>query len=163
MTARRSRTWRVACVAATALAAGEAQAADGAGPGTAAFAEHCVACHDVAGTGVVGFAPPLAGPVAARLKAPGGRSYLAQVVVFGITGVFEQNGMRQLGVMPSFAALPDEKLAAALNHVVSLQRTDALPGGFAPIASAEIAAARAAARTPHDLHRAKQALERAAK
>jgi mono/diheme cytochrome c family protein len=138
--------------------AGDALAADGA----KVYAEHCAACHDAAGAGVPGFGPALAGPAAARVKARGGREYMAQVVVNGITGIFEQGGQRQLGVMPSFAALPDADLAAVLNHVLVGFNAGALPPDFKPIADAEIAAARTPPRAPRELHRTKEALERAA-
>ena len=150
-------------IAAAALAAGAAQAADGADPGAAIFAEHCASCHDATGAGIAGFGSPLAGPAAERLKAPGGRAYLAQVVVHGIAGVFELQGQRQFAAMPAAAALTDEQLAAVLNHVLRLQNAQALPPDFTPFTAAEIAAARGVSRTPRDLHRTKSELERAAK
>ena len=162
MTVRRSRACCLAVLSSTAMAVGPLEAAD-ADPGASIYAEHCATCHDVAGTGIAGFGPPLAGPAAARLKAPGGRAYLAQVVVHGIAGVFELGGQRQFVAMPPNATLADDQLAAALNHVLRLQNANALPADFAPIAAAEIAAARAVSRTPRDLHRTKQELERAAK
>lgn len=145
--------------AAITAVAGGARAADGA----KVYAEHCAACHDAAGTGIAGFGPALAGPAAARVKAPGGREYVAQVVVNGITGVFALDGQRQLGVMPSFATLSDTDLAAALNQVLLTFNGAALPGDFKPLTDAEIAAARTPPRTPRDLHRTKEALERVAK
>ena len=139
--------------------ASSVRAADGA----KVYAEHCAACHDVAGNGITGFAPALAGPAAARIKAPGGREYVAQVVVNGITGGFELGGQRQLGVMPSFATVSDADLAAALNQVLVGFNAAALPADFKPIIDAEIAAARALPRAPRDLHRTKEALEHAEK
>lgn len=129
--------------------------------GTALFAEHCVACHDARGAGVPGFGPPLAGPAAARFAAPGGRDYLAQVVVHGISGVVEFAGQRQFEAMPAHAKLSDDDLARVLNHVLGVLNATALPPGFQPIAVADIAAARLVQRSPGELHKRKAAFERA--
>jgi mono/diheme cytochrome c family protein len=140
-------------------ATGEARAADGA----SVYAEYCAACHDANGTGVPGIAPPLAGTLAARVKSPGGREYVAQVVVNGIAGTFESGGTRTPGTMSSFAALSDADLAAALNQVLLVFNRGLLPADFQPIAPTEIAAARTPPRSPRDLHRTKEALEKAAR
>jgi mono/diheme cytochrome c family protein len=150
-------TRRLALAALVALASGAA-VADG---GAALFAERCAICHDAAGTGVVGFGPPLAGPAAARLQAAGGREYLTQVVVHGIAGIFESGGQRQFAAMTPAPSLSDDELAAVLNHVLASLNASALPADFRPIAAAEIAAARKVSRTPADLHKTKAALERA--
>ena len=146
-----------------ALAFAMTSAATAADRAAALYAEHCAICHDAAGTGVPGFGPPLAGPVAARLKAPGGREYVAAVVVHGISGVFESGGQRQFAAMTPAPALPDDDLATILNHVLRTFNADALPGEFAPYATADIAAARKVVRTPAELHQTKAALERAAR
>ena len=158
-----ARPYWFAVIATAVLTAGAAQAADGVDPGAPIFAEHCASCHDAAGAGVAGFGSPLAGPGAERLKAPGGRAYLAQVVVHGIAGVFELQGQRQFAAMPAAAALTDEQLAAVLNHVLRVQNAKALPADFTPFTPTEIAAARFVSRTPRELHRTKSELERAAK
>jgi hypothetical protein len=93
----------------------------------------------------------------------GGRDYLAQVVVHGITGQFEVANQRHLGVMPSFAQLRDDDLAAALNHVVFTLNAGQHPDAPAAFTAGDIAAARRVARTPAELDRARQALVRAAR
>jgi mono/diheme cytochrome c family protein len=153
----------LAIAASAALAAGISQAADSSDAGAKVYAEQCASCHDATGAGIAGFGSPLAGPAAARLKAPGGRPYLAQVVVHGIAGVFELDGQRQFAAMPPPVELTDEQLAAALNYVLRAQNAKALPPDFMPITPAEIAAARAVARSQKDLHRTKLELEKAAK
>jgi mono/diheme cytochrome c family protein len=142
--------------AALALAHGDAFGAEGGG---ALFAEHCVTCHGTSGEGVPGFGPPLAGPAAARFKAPGGREYLAQVVVYGISGVFELAGQRQFAAMTPQGKLTDDELAAVLNHVLhEFNRNDVTPADV--VAASDIATARRTARTPFELHKTKIALER---
>jgi mono/diheme cytochrome c family protein len=157
----RVRRQLLAAAATMALVATGATAA--AERGAALFAEHCAICHDAAGAGVPGFGPPLAGPVAVRMKTPGGREYVAAVVVHGISGVFESGGQRQFGAMTPAPALPDDDLAAILNHVLGTLNAGALPTEFPSYTAASIAAARKVARTPAELHQTKAALERAAR
>jgi len=163
MRRQRVRAAYFAVLTSTALAGGTSYAADAAESGAKIYAAECAACHDATGTGIAGFGSQLAGPSVARLKAPGGRVYLAQVVVHGIAGVFELDGQRQFAAMPNAGALTDEQLAAVLNHVLRVHNAKMLPVDFTPFTTAEIAAARAAARTPRELHRTKLELERAAK
>jgi hypothetical protein len=85
------------------------------------------------------------------------------VVVHGITGLFDVANQRQLGVMPSFAQLRDEELAAALNHVVFTLNAGQHAESPAQFAASDIAAARKVARTPAELDRTRQALSRAAR
>ena len=153
----RSRLLGAAAVAALATT-GQVLAAE---RGAALYAEHCAICHDAAGAGVPGFGPPLAGPVAARVKTQGGREYVAAVVVHGISGVFESGGQRQFGAMTPAPALPDGDLAAILNHVLGTFNAGALPAEFVPYAAADVAAARKVALSPAQLHQTKGALERA--
>lgn len=134
-------------------------AALGAEGGAAIFAEHCVSCHGTRGEGVPGFGPPLAGPAAARFKTPGGREYLAQVVVYGISGVFELAGQRQFAAMTPQGKLTDDELAAVLNHVLhDFNGKDMDTADI--VAATDIATARRIARTPFELHKTKTALER---
>ena len=157
----RLRSCLLAAAATMALAiTGVAPAAE---RGAALFAEHCAICHDARGGGVPGFRPPLAGPVAARVKTPGGREYVAAIVVHGISGVFESGGQRQFGAMTPAPALPDGDLAAILDHVLGTLNAGALPAEFPPYTAADIAAARKAPLTPAQLHQTKAALERASR
>lgn len=152
-----------AVLASTALAGGTLYAAEAAEPGAKIYADECAGCHDAAGAGIAGFGSPLAGPTAARLKAAAGRIYLAQVLVHGIAGVFEMDGQRQFAAMPAAGALTDEQLAAVLNYVLRVQNAKTLAADFTPFTAAEITAARAAVRSPRELHRIKLELERAAR
>ena len=135
-------------------------AAFGAEGGAALFAEHCVSCHGTRGEGVPGFGPPLAGPAAARFRAQGGREYLARVVVYGISGVFELAGQRQFAAMRPQGQLGDDELAAVLNHVLHDFNGKDVPPAEGMVA-ADIAAARKSVSTPFELNKTKAALERA--
>ena len=154
--------WRAALAASLVLGAGAWSSAADAETGQALFGEHCAICHDATGAGVPGFGPPLVNAAATRVKTAGGREYLAQVVVHGISGVFESAGQRQFAAMTPQPKLSDAELAAVLNHVLGLDR-GALPQNFTAIDAAEIAAARKVVRTPGELHATKTTLERAAR
>jgi hypothetical protein len=65
--------------------------------------------------------------------------------------------------MTPFAVLSDAELAAVLNEVLLVYNRVSLPTDFKPIAENEIAAARTSPRSPRDMHKAKEALEKAAR
>lgn len=90
------------------------------------FNDNCVGCHQVGGTGVPGEYPRLAGRVDAIASNAKGRAFLAQLMVKGMSGTITVDGRKILGIMPDFADLKDDDLAATLNYVAGLE------GGKAP-------------------------------
>lgn len=126
-------------LAAFAAAPASRAAADGA----ALYAQHCASCHQADGAGTVGLAPALKGEHWARLGAD--RTYLATVLVHGLSGAIQVGGQTFVGSMPAFGVqLDDAALAALANHVRGLQGA----AGEAPYAAAELAAARQAGGSP---------------
>lgn len=124
--------------AALALAAGGAQAADGA----ALFNQHCAICHQPTAAGTVGLAPSLLGEHWARLAAE--RGYLPTVLIRGLSGPIKVGGVPFSGSMPAVPQLDDASLAAIANHLRGLQ------GGAssAPYAAADFVEARAKPGNP---------------
>jgi cytochrome c5 len=98
--------------------------------------------------------PPLAGHAAEILAYPGGRTYLAHLVLSGMEGEITVDGKAFSSTMPPLGEiLNDEQLAAALDHVLHSWNNDkALPPGFQPILPAEIAAARGASMTAAEVY-----------
>lgn len=130
-----------AALLAAVLCAGNAPAL--AADGEAVFSHICANCHQSHAEGAVGLAPPLAGTLGARLASDTGRRYLAGVLLFGLAGKIESNGASYNGIMPSWAALGDEDLAAVANHVLTTFNAASLPPGFKPYTPDEFAALRA--------------------
>lgn len=137
-------TWR----AAAALAVGVITLAV-AGPGRAAadptYDGKCAFCHQTGAKGLPGQFPRLAGRVAAIATRPEGRHYLLTVVLNGMSGTITVDGTPLTGLMPSFAATPDDALAKVLTYLTAQEPAGAKP---APFTAAEVAAVRAEARIP---------------
>jgi len=84
--------------------------------GAAVYTANCASCHGVAGAGVPGAFPPLAGNPAVT----GDGKYVADVLINGLQGQIAVNGQPYNGVMPAWAAqLSDAQIAAVLTHIRS--------------------------------------------
>jgi len=101
--------------------------ASGAVDGAAVYAANCAACHGPAGAGIAGAFPPLAGHAADIAAIEGGRDYLIDAMLYGLMGPIEVDGVSYNGVMPAWGQLGDEQIAAALDHIVSLDGPAADP------------------------------------
>ena len=81
--------------------------------GIEVYKKACVACHGEEGEGVPGAFPPLAqNPFLFKDK-----DYPALVVLFGLEGPIEVGGETYNGLMPSFAYLSDEEVAAVVAFI----------------------------------------------
>jgi mono/diheme cytochrome c family protein/heme/copper-type cytochrome/quinol oxidase subunit 4 len=110
--------------------------------GERTYASSCQSCHQAGGAGMPGIFPPLAGNLPALHNAEGGREYLIDVLLNGLTGQIEVNGQTYNGVMPPWASLSDEQIAAVLNHELTAWENEAMLDDFTPIAADEVAARR---------------------
>ncbi len=117
--------------------------------GNQVFASNCVGCHQANGQGLPGAFPPLAGH-AAEVYAAGGREYLPQVLLYGLQGPIQVEGMTYNGVMPAWGHLSDDQIAAVINHVVA-ELGDA-PEGFVPYTADDVAAHRGDGLSSADVH-----------
>lgn len=122
----------LACVAA---GCGPGTGGDGpAGRGATVYATHCASCHQRDGRGVGSTHPPLAGSATVA----GDRDALIAWVAFGRRPA-TLPPRKGLSVMPQFAWLSDDDLAAVLTHVRSHFGNEATA-----ITAGEVAAVRAA-------------------
>ena len=110
--------------------------------GAELYVSACASCHQNRGEGRFPVFPPLSGSP----RVNGDAHHLVAITLHGLAGPIEVNGMRYSGLMPGFAHLDDDEVAAVLGHV----RTswgNAAP----PIGAADVAAVRgltAGRRTP---------------
>src|SRR5690606_19051534 len=126
-----------------------AQGNEAQGPnGAQLFAATCSGCHQAEGQGVPGAFPPLAGHAQGLYEAAEGPRYLASVALFGLKGPLVVQGQTYDGQMPSFFSLPDEHLAAILDHVLTELGDAEPPEGYTPVTPEDIAAARRGALSP---------------
>jgi len=112
--------------------------------GARTYDSNCSGCHQRSGRGIAGGFPPLAGHAAEVLEQKGS-AYMARLVLFGLTGAIEVDGMQYNGNMPSWQdSLGDAEIAAVIDHVLTAWGNDQhLPKEFKPIVPSDIAAARA--------------------
>jgi mono/diheme cytochrome c family protein/heme/copper-type cytochrome/quinol oxidase subunit 4 len=97
------------------------------------YASNCAGCHQANGQGIPGAFPPLAGHLPTLYQTDSGREYLVNTLLYGLQGQIEALGQSYNGVMPAWAQLGDDEIAAVLNHGL---------GEFTPILAEEVAAAR---------------------
>ncbi len=119
--------------------------------------QNCQGCHQPAGTGMSGVFPPLAGHVPDVLAAKGGRTWIINLVLNGMSGQISVKGTNYNGAMPSFKQLSDQQVADVLNHISS-QWGNKLPAGQKAFTAAEVKAQRATTMTAADVNKARAAL-----
>jgi mono/diheme cytochrome c family protein len=124
---------RTLLAAALLTATADAAAADGA----AIFDANCAFCHQAGGVGVPGQFPRLAGRAGAIAGSPGGKKFLPEVLLNGMSGRVMVDGEQILGIMPAFNSLSDNDVAAVLTYISSLDHASV------SYSSKEIKAARA--------------------
>ena len=110
--------------------------------GAQVYAANCSACHQANGSGLANVFPPLAGHAADLYLAEGGRTYLIDVLLYGLQGPITVNGTPYNGLMPAWAQLGDEQIAAVVNHAVAGFESSPPPEGFDAITPDEVAARR---------------------
>ncbi|HVC29968.1 MAG TPA: cytochrome c [Steroidobacteraceae bacterium] len=128
------------------------------------FNANCSMCHQLGAMGVTGQFPRLAGRAGRIAATAAGRHYLENVVLYGLMGTIEVDGTPIVGgVMPSFASLSNQDLAAALNYVISLDKSGKLSWKGAVIKPAQIARIRTGKpSSPMQVHRLRAALGKGA-
>ena len=95
----------------------KAEAAKGASEAAArkAFETHCAACHQPTGKGMPGVFPPLAD----NKRFLDDRARTLDVVINGVSGPIEVNGVKYNNAMPPMGHVKDDELAAALTHAAT--------------------------------------------
>jgi mono/diheme cytochrome c family protein len=87
--------------------------------GRRVFLRQCSVCHQAGGTGTGSAIPPLWGHVPALAQHAEGRTYLAQLVLYGLSGPIEVKGRKFHNAMPALGGmLQDDEAAAVLNYAL---------------------------------------------
>lgn len=126
--------------------------------GNTTYTQNCASCHQANGQGIPGAFPPLAGHVPNLYNADGGREYIIKVVLYGLQGQIEVNGMNYNGVMTAWGQLSDDQIAATLNHELTSWGNDQMLSNFRPIMPDEVAALRGLGLTGQQVHATRPAL-----
>jgi len=93
----------------------------GARSGAELYATSCANCHGARGGGRYPVFPPLAGSP----RVTGDAAQLVPVVLHGMSGPTEVNGVAYNGLMPAFDHLDDRELALVLSHARTSWGNDA--------------------------------------
>lgn len=121
---------------------------------------YCAGCHGTKMTGLDGAVPPHVGHLPNVVQKDGGRRYLIDVLLYGLTGDVTILGERYDGVMPAWSQLSDEQIAAILNYELhAYGNEELLPESFTPILPEEVAAERGRDLSPEDVRLLRESLE----
>ena len=123
-------------------------------PGQTTFNTVCTACHGQGGVGIPGLAPALAGALGPQLASPQGKTYLASVLLGGLSGSIESQGKKFNSAMPNLG-LSDQQVVDVLAHVVG--ELNPAPKGWS-VTVEEVAAVRATQPTPAKTHALRKAM-----
>lgn len=115
--------------------------------GQAIYMASCAGCHGPSGEGQPERIPGLADHVPHLFNADGGRDYLMNVVMYGLSGEITVLGETFDRSMPPRYTLSDEELAAVLNHIITAWgNDDLLDASYEAYAPEELSAVRRASR-----------------
>lgn len=127
--------------------------------GESVYSTTCVACHMQNGAGVPSAFPPLAGHFPDLVAAEGGRDYVINVVLYGLSGPIEVDGTPYNSVMTP-QMLDDQQVADVLNYVsVAWENAGALPEGFEAFTADEVTPHRDTGMTSQQVHELRQTLQ----
>jgi mono/diheme cytochrome c family protein len=119
---------------------------------------NCVGCHQPTGAGIPGAFPPLVGHSADLFNAEGGRTYLIEMMLYGVQGQIVVDGATYNGVMPGWQQLSDDAIAAVINHTLTEWGNADLIDDFDAIRAAEVEAARGQGLSASDMYGRRGAL-----
>jgi mono/diheme cytochrome c family protein len=121
--------------------------------------QRCFGCHKSTGAGIGGVFPPLAGHAPKLVRAE--RTYLVQVLLYGLEGEVEVEGKKYKGKMLPFGdKLKDDEIAAVLNYILASWGNDKLlPAGHKEFNAAEVKAQREKKLSSSQVYEARQKLK----
>lgn len=88
--------------------------------GETLFVDSCSGCHQLAGAGQAGLAPPLTDKALWTGLGPRGTDYIAGVMMGGLTGTITAAGQKYIGLaMPPQDWMTDEEMQAVADYVLN--------------------------------------------
>lgn len=128
--------------------------------GEAIYNSVCLACHQMTGEGTPYAFPPLANHFPDLVAVEGGREYVIDVVLFGLMGAIDVEGITYNSVMtPHVGMFDDQQVADVLNYVSTAWENAALlPEGFEAFTADEVAGQRGALLSSAEVYEKRQAL-----
>ena len=115
-------------------------------------------CHQPDGKGAPSVYPPLADSVGRYVALKDGRSYIIDVVSFGMGGKIESGGDSFEGDMPPWPQLSNQDIADVLTYVLTGLNAKLLAAAFKPISADEVKAERAKPLTAAAVHAERDSL-----
>ena len=97
------------------LAASEATAANA----QASYLKHCALCHQADAQGIPGTFPRIWGRIGQIASTPEGAAFLAQALLWGMSGTVSVDDVPITGVMPGVPHVPDEEIAAIVDYLIT--------------------------------------------
>jgi len=115
-------------------------------------------CHQPDGKGAPSVYPPLADSVGRYVAFKDGRTYVIDVVSFGMGGKIDSGGDSFEGDMPPWPQLSDQEVAEVLTYVLTGLNAKLLPADFKPISADEVKAERGKQLTAAGVHTERDSL-----
>ena len=122
------------------------------------FISNCAVCHQPDGKGAPSVYPPLADTVGKYVALKDGRTYIIDVVSFGMGGKIDSGGDSFEGDMPPWPQLSDQEVAEVLTYVLTSLNAKVLPADFKPISPDEVKTERAKQLTSAAVHTERDAV-----
>ncbi len=85
----------------------------------ASYLKHCSLCHQADAQGIPGTFPRIWGRVAGIAATPEGATFLAQAVMWGMSGTITVDDVPVTGVMPGVPHVSDEEIAAIVEYLIT--------------------------------------------
>ena len=96
--------------------------------------------------------PPIAHTIGAYVRLPQGRTFLVNLLLFGMNGEVKSRGAVYEGFMPPAADMSDSDLAEAINYILETLNAAEIPRDFKRFTPAEFKGARANRLTASDVY-----------
>ncbi|MEM6427945.1 MAG: cytochrome c [Deinococcota bacterium] len=118
--------------------------------GETVFNNNCASCHQANGQGITGAFPSLVGHAPTLYNAD--RDYLPNVLLYGLQGQINAAGVGYNGIMPAWAQLSDEDLAAVLNYITTSWGNESSLNNFAAYQPEDVASKRSNGYSAIQMH-----------